>query len=236
MSSKRSKRDEQYKRDTAWMLPVAEFLFFIFSVLICLPFLPVAISYYYWLRRTYLLPGAVRVNNIENLKESAAKAIRWSGFIFIVAVCIAMIINGTTGLTPLKNINKNSNEILLITAAMLIWYNIIVARWLSIVYFGVIVDGARDRLYFRQDQQSYDILDYVTLKFFRDLEKIDSVKISEIGRMSRQYGDNLYIAGEFGSRKVWFTTKQKRDECIYAIEHSGKLSGELVWENEFYNT
>lgn len=102
-----------------------------------------------------------------------------------------------------------------------LWLSIIFFKWLAVAHFGVIVDPEKDRIVFQFDQESYDFSDYLKLKFIRDLPKMDEVRLSEIGRITRKTGFDLYILGSFGSRRISFTNKQKRDECIYAITSSG---------------
>ena len=40
--------------------------------------------------------------------------------------------------------------------------------------------------------------------------------------ISREKGKILFIHGEFGTRKIEYMTKQKRDECLYAIQRIKK--------------
>jgi hypothetical protein len=54
--------------------------------------------------------------------------------------------------------------------------------------------------------------------------------LSDIGRITRKIGYDLYLSGSFGSRRITFTNKQKRDECIYAIQNSGRTSAKVPVE------
>jgi hypothetical protein len=217
--------DEKNAESLVYMLQflgiLLRYTFLLVAILTFCVVLPVAICHYYFLRKKYLLKGARRINDIGNLKSITEK-------VFLNSFVVSFILAGCYMLHV-------STAWLIILSLYVLWHMMTIARWSSIVYFGVIVDSIGDRIYFRQDQQSYDISDYLTMKFFRDLEKIDSVKISEIDQLSRQYGENLYIAGSFGSRKIWFTNKQKRDECIYALQNSGRMPGNMMREGEFYH-
>ena len=113
-----------------------------------------------------------------------------------------------------------------------LWLSFILFKWLALAHFGVIVDPEKDRVVFRFDQESYDWTDYLKLKFIRDIPKVDVVKLSDIGRITRQFGKSLYLHGSFGSRRITFTNKQKRDECIFAITSSGKTSAKVAMEFE----
>lgn len=113
--------------------------------------------------------------------------------------------------------------LLALFGALWAWWTPILFRWLAVAHFGVAIDPAGDRIAFPCDQQSYDIQDYLKLRFVSDLPRMDEVRLSEIERMTRQAGSDLFIHGAFGSRRIRFTKKQKRDECIYAI-HGSKRS------------
>ena len=114
----------------------------------------------------------------------------------------------------------SSSALLALLGALWIWWTPILFRWLAIAHFGVAIDPAGDRIAFSCDQQSYDIQDYLKLRFVYDLARMDEVHLSEIERMTRQTGSDLFIHGAFGSRRIRFTKKQKRDECTYAIHGS----------------
>jgi hypothetical protein len=111
-----------------------------------------------------------------------------------------------------------------------LWLSVICFKWLAVAHFGVIVDPENDRIVFRFDQESYDLVDYLKLKFIRDLPRIDEVRLSDIGRITRKIGFDLYLSGSFGSRRITFTNKQKRDECNYAIQNSGRTSAKVPVE------
>jgi hypothetical protein len=113
-----------------------------------------------------------------------------------------------------------------------LWLSIIFIKWLVLAHFGVIVDPGRDRIVFRFDQESYDFSDYLKLKFIRDLPKVDEVPLSGIGRITRRHGADIYLLGTFGSRRITFTNKQKRDECIFAITSSGCTKAKVAMEFE----
>lgn len=178
------------------------------AIVMFIPMLIVGSIFYGHLATTYLTPTARRINDIYLLWPAVKKCFWWNAVWFVVII-VALS----------NNIDKWA---LYAMMAGLVWFNIVMVRWATITYFGCIVDPKTDRIYFRQDQSNYGIVDYITFKWFRDLDKIDSVAISEIGRVSRQHWETLYIAGDFGSRTIWFSNKQKRDECLYAIQNSGR--------------
>ena len=45
-----------------------------------------------------------------------------------------------------------------------------------------------------------------------------TVPLEEIARLTREDGNKLHIAGEFGSYSLRFSDKRRRDECIYLLK------------------
>lgn len=99
-----------------------------------------------------------------------------------------------------------------------------VARWLAATYFGVLVDPLQDRLLLPCDMASYGVADYLSFRFLQDMGVVDSIPLSGITKITREAGKSLYVHGAFGSRAMTFTNKQKRDECIAAIESASRRS------------
>lgn len=131
-----------------------------------------------------------------------------------------------------KSLSQAAPILLLASPLILIWLwlGFVFFRWLAVAHFGVIVDPGSNRIVFQFDQESYDLKDYLKLKFIRDLPKMDEIRLSDIDRITRKYGWDLYILGSFGSRRITFTNKQKRDECIHAIQSSGRTSAKVPME------
>ena len=99
-----------------------------------------------------------------------------------------------------------------------------VARWLAATYFGVLVDPLQDRVLFPCDMASYGVADYLSFRFLQDMGVVDSIPLSGITKITREAGKSLCVHGAFGSRGMTFTNKQKRDECIAAIESASRRS------------
>jgi hypothetical protein len=93
-----------------------------------------------------------------------------------------------------------------------------VARHLAVLYLGIVTDSGKDALFFPYDMQSYTVIDYITLRFFKDYCNVDSVPLSAITKISRGRGKDLYVHGTFGSRSIVMSNKQKRDECLAMIQ------------------
>ena len=56
------------------------------------------------------------------------------------------------------------------------------------------------------------------LKALKDLCSMEELPVSEISKVTRQGGTKVFIHGSFGARCVAWRDKQKRDECISALE------------------
>lgn len=106
-----------------------------------------------------------------------------------------------------------------------------IAQSVASTYFGVLVDPQNDRVLLPKDMANYSISDYFNLKFVTELGTMEEVPLSQIRRITRQAGKKLYIHGKFGSRGMEFSKKQKRDECISAIEDASKSRSSIEFEN-----
>lgn len=123
-------------------------------------------------------------------------------------------------LTPLYAVVVSSSLYVLIKLAMAISSN----------YFGVLVDIREDRIVMPKDMANYSVSDYFQLKFIRELGQMETVHLSQIKRITRQGGTALFIHGRFGSRGIKFSIKQKRDECMSAIQEASSASLNIEYE------
>lgn len=123
-------------------------------------------------------------------------------------------------LTPLYAVVVSSSLYVLIKFAMAISSN----------YFGVLVDIREDRIVMPKDMANYSVSDYFQLKFIRELGQMETVHLSQIKRITRQGGTALFIHGRFGSRGIKFSIKQKRDECMSAIQEASSASLNIEYE------
>ncbi len=110
----------------------------------------------------------------------------------------------------------------------------IATKHLAVLYFGVVVDKEHDFVAFAHDMESYTIMDYLTLQFVVDYCKVDIIPLSEIDRLSRGRGVELYMHGSFGSRGLLFSSKQKRDEALAIIKELNANNTKLLPDIEGY--
>jgi hypothetical protein len=187
------------------------------------------IPYYIWLKSTYVSPSARRINDFGSFSSSALIAVLVLGFPTLLAGIVASNVSTAADAHSLGLLHFSFAMVAFVLYA---WVLIFVSEWLAAVHLGTIVDSDKNRIIFRVDQESYDLVDYVTLRFVRDLPKLDEIPISAIDRITRQSGLHLYLLGDFGSRRISFSNKQKRDECIYAITSSGLTKAKVFHEFE----
>ncbi len=122
-----------------------------------------------------------------------------------------------------------------VTLAIALYIAIKLAQRSASCYFGAAVIPETATVVFPEDMAGYGIEDYIKLKFIRNLACMDEVELAEIEKISRQAGKRLYLHGPFGSRGISFTNKQKRDECIFAIQAVAKNRSILLNELEDYD-
>lgn len=105
------------------------------------------------------------------------------------------------------------------------------SKRIASVYFGVVVDPKRGIVAFPKDVHNYGLSDYFSLKSIRELGDMEELDLPQIEKITRQSGKILFLHGAFGSRGIYFSRKQKRDECISAIQKNIK-PGALMIELE----
>lgn len=59
-------------------------------------------------------------------------------------------------------------------------------------------------------------------KLFSDMYKMEELPLSEIQKITRESGKKAYVHGKFGTRRISWRDKQKRDECIATLERACK--------------
>lgn len=198
------------KDDKAWMA-VGLYI----GLLFLLPCIICSMVYYYIYNRRFP-EGAhtQQVFDVKSLREPLVKGTVALG-IFAAAILIGIdsLDTGNGGSTPLKWLG-----LILALIIGLIGMFYVVPRYWAATYFGMRLDTERDVLVFRKDMASYRLTDYLKARIFFELGDLETVPLTSIRRITREAGKSLYVHGPFGSRAIRFTNKQKRDECIVAIE------------------
>jgi len=185
-------------------------------LLLFAPFLIFSAFKFFSLKRQYMSGNNFhRVIDIGTIKQPMMAAV---GLVVMAYIAIGITYDSHRNLSVL-------------VLAIVFVLAIFMAQWVAVKYIGAIIDADERVVFFPPDMQSYGVGDYVTLKFLKDMTRLDMVRIDDIQRITRQVGKRLYLHGPFGSRGIFFSEKQKRDECMSAIQQLAK-KGVIMYELE----
>lgn len=195
------------------------------------PALIISFISYFSLKHRYLESvTATRVMDIKKLKMSIVIATSGVFVIILLSVGVHSIMSN---FIPSMQAALTKIAFAVAIFAFLYWAYLC-ARHVAVQYLGIVVDKTKDLVIFPHDMQSYGLADYVSLRFLRDYCNEDHVPLSEVKRLSRGYGTDLYMHGDFGSRGIVMSNKQKRDECLTMILAAKGERGILLNELENY--
>ncbi|MGO2704708.1 hypothetical protein [Pseudomonas helleri] len=184
---------------------------------VLIPLLLVSLIYYKKLKDQYPEDEhAQRVFDTKNLYQPFLTAGAIILFSWWISAILSQMLPAAVSIT------------IVATFALIILYKI--AKSISSTYFGVYVDPENDRVLLPKDMANYSVSDYFSLKFITELGTMEEVPLSQIKRITRQGGKKVFIHGKFGSRGMSFSNKQKRDECLSAIEEGCSVSASLEFE------
>lgn len=201
------KQDNEMGEAIIWLIGITAFL----------PFIVFAVLKYSQIKREYMQgENFRRIIDINTLKSPL---ITFGAFAYFAYIVLAISY-------------ENHPFLAVLLFCAIAYLGMKLSKWVAVKYVGAIIDEGKDIVVFPPDMQSYEISDYFKLKFLKDMSQVDTVNISSIEKMTRQAGKHLYLQGPFGSRKISFSTKQKRDECMSAIQQAARKKGVLMYELE----
>jgi len=208
------------------------------GIVLLIPSLVVAIFYFSVLKGRYLQsPSVQRVVDTPKMFSSIGTGgIAVFGLLILgglLAYVVALAVGAVVGVGQLYNKLLTIILFTITPIPALLVFVIYIFR-IPILHLGIIGDKENGKLFFPFDMQSYTFGDYVKMRFVKDACSIDSINFSEINKITRGYGRDLYIHGAFGSRKITMSSKQKRDECIAMIQNICGKKGVLASEIESY--
>jgi hypothetical protein len=160
----------------------------------------------------------------------ATRVVDIAGMKSTLMACAGYILFSGIGLGMVLDKSKVLGFMLII---IIVGIGILLGMRLAVVYLGAVIDDNKDMIVFPPDFQSFTITDYFSSKIIESFYSTDNVSLSDIFKMTRQAGKYLYIHGDFGSRKLAFSSKQKRDECIATIQSTENYTGEMIRELEY---
>jgi len=191
----------------------------IIGFIICAPLLVVSIYHYYRLKSQYdESEHSQRIFDVGNLVRP-----------FVLAILPVFIAWRLYALT----LSRDGAASTIVTAVILMATLFVlfkISKLISSTYYGVLIDPENDRVVLPKDMENYSISDYLKLKFITELGAMEEVPLGQIRRITRQGGKKLFVHGKFGARGMRFSTKQKRDECLSAIEVGSSVRATLELE------
>ncbi|OLY66395.1 hypothetical protein BWD41_25945 [Citrobacter braakii] len=201
----------------------AVMLLFVVAFFVFLPFLIFGIFFYRKLKRKYsAIPNIQRVYDIGVLFKTLGTSI-------VVIVVSAVLVLQFCGLLA-KNLSPETSRniagvILVLYPIVMIWPMKKMAERIAIEYFGIIFNDNDRTMILPADIGNMGLGDRLRLKFLSRMGEQDSIEIRKISNITREKGVNFYIHGDFGSRRINFSNKQKRDECISALQARTRVKG-----------
>mgnify|MGYP001063096106 FL=1 len=192
--------------------------FFVF-----LPFLIFGIFYYRKLKRKYsAIPNIQRVYDIGVLFKTVGASI---AVIVVSAVLVLQMSALPAKFVSVETSHYIARVILFLYPIAMIWPMKKMAERIAIEYFGIIFNDNDRTIMLPADIGNMGLGDWLRLKFLSRMGEHDSIEIRKISNITREKGVNFYIHGDFGSRRINFSNKQKRDECISALQARTRVKG-----------
>lgn len=189
--------------------------------IVCIPLLILSIIRYYRLKAQFPEDEYTqRVFDVGNLGRPFIAA----GLLIMLTWWLSAVALSISGESAISKILI----FVILACSLCILFKI--SQSISSTYFGVLVDPQNDRVLLPKDMANYSITDYLNLKFITELGTMEEVPLGQIKRITRQGGKQLFIHGKFGSRGMNFSRKQKRDECLSAIEEGSSAATSLEFE------
>jgi len=108
-----------------------------------------------------------------------------------------------------------------LTALIYVMYRMSLS--LSSTYFGVVIDPQARKVIIPVDTANCSLSELFAFQFIRKAGCVEEIPLDQIDRVTKEKGVNFYIHGTFGSRMIGFSSKQKRDECLSAIQRYTRL-------------
>ena len=143
-------------------------------------------------------------------------AVRLVSFLFLAGLISYMFWSYLT-----EN-NLSYKLFLLIIPPLLVYALAVIARGAAYL-IGAVVNLERNVLIIPRDVLSYGFVKNIfKLQILWGWFTMDELPFSEIKKITREKGNTMFIHGDFGSRKLVWCNKQKRDECIEMIERLSK--------------
>ncbi|MGL4890088.1 MAG: hypothetical protein ACRC52_04675 [Aeromonas veronii] len=192
-----------------------KYAFMILGVILFLPFMFFSYLHYNRIKK-------------RHIKESGTQRVYDVGLLWRSIVFSASII--TTGLIAmfytngylLSSIPPEYEKVMFGIDALIVIISLYpikkMAERVAVQYFGVVFDDNDKKIVIPADLENSNFGENLRLNFIRKMGDYEEINVKDISSVTREKGVNFYIHGQFGSRKINFSNKQKRDECLSALQ------------------
>lgn len=208
------------------------------GVLLFLPFVLVSYFYYNGLKKKYLdSSDAQRIHDTRRMFNTLTTFVMSSVLSAgVLTFGVWALLGGVLSVLGIDEASVQGPILMFFTALIFICFlyvEYLVARRIAVLSLGIVVDESKDLLVFPFENKSSTLGDWLTLRAMKRLAYEDTVPLSAITKMTRGYGKELYVHGDFGSRGIFMSDKQKRDEVLAAVQElAGKKA--MMTEIESY--
>ncbi len=187
----------------------------VFGYLSCVLFiLFTAYTYFRCKKKYYMDYASARVQEATAFTTVMPQVLLISGI---------LLFHGYITITIFGNCKSISDAIfgiiMLIPLIFLVVFGVTYAARMATLQIGVLIFQNNDAFVIPSDTYNIKFLDYFKLKWFRDMQEMEVLRLSQIAKITRgANGKMLYVHGTFGTRGIAWKDKQKREECIYALQ------------------
>lgn len=198
----------------------AAIIFLIIGALVFIPFMLLAYIHYRKMKSRYLTNRNVqRVVDIGRFYT-----VLGSGIASVVGMFVVLWIGSVNIGHGLANTAYGPVLICIYVLLMLYPFKKL-ADAAATAYLGVILEDDFNTFIFPADLANCTASEVVKLRFIKGLGTVERFQYSQITSFTCEKGKLFYIHGNFGSRALSFSNKQKRDECLAALQQRIKFRG-----------
>lgn len=190
------------KKDNSFtlILGILGFVFFIFFLINSL------IINHYYSKKYNIHSASTRVTDSANI---------------VSFIPIIFTLSGSLGM-GLFLLHGNAGLFFLIAITLILFSitgMILLSARIGIAQIGLLIFKDQDMFIIPADfNQNSFFQNFFQLKIFKSMFLMEELPLTGIYKITREVGKKAFIHGSFGTRSILWRNKQKRDECIAALE------------------
>lgn len=200
------------------------------SAILIIAALPIIIfSFFFYRKLSNKYLQSEKIQRVSDIKRLLYPTITIGSCIFL----LILLISGTFKEFQETNalINLGISFLFLIAFVIIGYFG---AKYIAILYLGILFDYENKCIICPYDFESYGLTDYLSFNFLKTFTQVHCINVDELTKITRGYGNELYLHGKFGSNKIKMSSKQKRDECLAAATELVGKKGITFSELESY--